>query len=262
MDEIKRLRSSRRGYRTHLRRLTSRVTEILEQDNHSCAEITGLKDLREQLQRKKDILINLDESVVGLIEGEDKLEAEVCEAEDIQALISENISQINGFLELRERQPPEQPIVKVEAVVQTQRQVIPETPLIQPVNQSSHLSPVSLLSERDNEDPPSNETDHNTSPHPRSSQGITRLPKLNIPNFSGESLQWQSFWDCFEAAVHSNTCLTGVQKLNYLRAQLQGDAAKVVSGFLLSNANYEHSIALLTQRYGQPHCSIIVSLDS
>ena len=177
---------------------------------------------------------------MGLIEGEDELEAEVCEAEDIQALISENMSQINGFLESRERQSPAQPIVTVEAVVQTQRQEIPETPLIQPDNQSNPSSPVSLLSERDNEDPPSSET-HNTSPHPRSSQGITHLPKLNIPNFSGESLQWQSLWDCFEAAVHSNTCLTGVQKLNYLRAQLQGDAAKVVAGFPLTNANYEHS---------------------
>ena len=57
------------------------MTEILEQDNHSSADITGLKDLREQLERKKDILITLDGSVVGLIEGEDELEAEVCEAE-------------------------------------------------------------------------------------------------------------------------------------------------------------------------------------
>ena len=65
--------------------------------------------------------------MVGLFEGEDKLEAEVCEAEEIQALISENISQINGLLELRERQPPMQPIVTVEAVVQTQRKEIPET---------------------------------------------------------------------------------------------------------------------------------------
>ena len=43
------------------------------------------------------------------------------------------------------------------------------------------------------------------------------------------------------------------KKLYYLRAQLQGDAAKVVAGFPLTNTNYVHSIALLTQRYGQPH---------
>ena len=117
MDEIKRLRSSRRGYRTHLRRIKSRVTEILEQDHHSSANLTGLKDLREQLQRKKDILIKLDGLVVELIEGEEDLEAEVCEAKDIQALISENISQINGFLESREIHPPTQSTATVEAVI-------------------------------------------------------------------------------------------------------------------------------------------------
>ena len=31
-----------------------------------------------------------------------------------------------------------------------------------------------------------------------------RLSKLRIPVFSGDPLQWQSFWDCFEAAMHNN----------------------------------------------------------
>ena len=34
-------------------------------------------------------------------------------------------------------------------------------------------------------------------------QFATRLPKLEIPVFTGESLDWQPFWDCFEAASHS-----------------------------------------------------------
>ena len=63
----------------------------------------------------------------------------------------------------------------------------------------------------------------------------------------------QSFWDCFEAAIHCNPSLTGVQKLNYLRAQLHGDASRVVAGFTLASANYVHSVALLRECYGQPH---------
>ena len=81
----------------------------------------------------------------------------------------------------------------------------------------------------------------------------TRLTKLSIPLFSGNPLQWQSFWDCFEAAVHGNNFLTNVQKLNYLHAQLQHDSARVVAGFPLTGVNYEHSVTLLRQRYGQPH---------
>ena len=48
-----------------------------------------------------------------------------------------------------------------------------------------------------------------TSPHNHSS----RLPKLNLPTFSGNPLCWFTFWDySFEAAVHSDTNLGGVQK--------------------------------------------------
>ena len=54
---------------------------------------------------------------------------------------------------------------------------------------------------------------------PAGNQGIT---KLNISVFSGDSLHWQSFWDCFEAAMHCSPSLAGVQKLNYLQAELRG----------------------------------------
>ena len=48
----------------------------------------------------------------------------------------------------------------------------------------------------------------------------TSLSLISIPIFSGDPLQWQSFWDCFEAAVDHNSSITNVQKLNYLRTQL------------------------------------------
>ena len=81
----------------------------------------------------------------------------------------------------------------------------------------------------------------------------SRLPKLVLPTFSGEPLQWQMFWDSFEAAVDSNPHLTGIQKFNYLRAQLHGDAAHVIAGFPLSDSNYNHSITLLKERFGQQY---------
>ena len=81
----------------------------------------------------------------------------------------------------------------------------------------------------------------------------SRLPKLTIPQFNGDPLSWQSFWDCFDSAVHSNPNLTGVQKLSYLRAQLQGDASTAITGFPLTNTNYEHSVTLLKTRFGQPY---------
>ena len=79
----------------------------------------------------------------------------------------------------------------------------------------------------------------------------SRLPKLDLPRFSGEPLEWQTFWDSFQAAVHSNTKLTGVEKFNYLRSLLDGEASRTVSGFTLTNTNYEQSISLLEARFGK-----------
>ena len=59
---------------------------------------------------------------------------------------------------------------------------------------------------------------------------VSRLPKLNLPIFTGDPLTWQGFRDSFYAAVHNNPMLDGVQKFNYLRAQLQGDAAESLLG--------------------------------
>lgn len=255
MDELKRLRSSRRGYRTHLRQTIGKVTENLQREGDSPADIASLTDLREQLQRKKDILVKLDESVAEHIVDEDELEAEICESEDIQASISENITHINRFLESRSNTATatvtanntQQPGVQVTATETVVQAHVVEPPHVQLDDQPNLLLPASH-SPTIGFDHPINDSDPIHTIHSRAGQGSTRLPKLSIPTFSGDTLEWQSFWDCFEAAVHSNPCLTGVQKLNYLRAQLLGEASKVVAGFPLTNANYEHSVTLLRER--------------
>ena len=50
-------------------------------------------------------------------------------------------------------------------------------------------------------------------------QVAAHLPKLSFPIFAGDPLDWQPFWDSFEAAIHSNTQLNWKQKLSYLRAK-------------------------------------------
>ena len=42
-----------------------------------------------------------------------------------------------------------------------------------------------------------------------------------------------------------------MQKFSYLYAQPCGDAALVIVGFQLTNSNFDHSIALLKERFGQ-----------
>ena len=78
----------------------------------------------------------------------------------------------------------------------------------------------------------------------------SHLPKLSLLTFSGDPLTWQTFWDSFYAAVHSNYSINGIQKFTYLKAHLHGDAARAIDGLPLLDQNYQHSIELL---FGQPH---------
>ena len=45
-----------------------------------------------------------------------------------------------------------------------------------------------------------------------------RLSKLDIPKFDGSILEFQSWWDQFEVAVHTNSRLSAVEKFVYLRS--------------------------------------------
>ena len=85
----------------------------------------------------------------------------------------------------------------------------------------------------------------------QTNHSVSCLPKLSLPSFSGDPLSWQTFWDSFSAAVDSSPVLSGVQKFNYLRTLLQGEAARAVAGFPLSDANYSHSVEILKERFGQ-----------
>ena len=89
-----------------------------------------------------------------------------------------------------------------------------------------------------------------------------RLPRLDLPTFSGNALEWQPFWDGFNAAVNSNSTISDVQKLNYLRSQLWDEASQVIAGFSLMSANYSHSVALLKDRYGQPQKLITAHMQA
>ena len=62
-----------------------------------------------------------------------------------------------------------------------------------------------------------------------------------------------SFGKPFGISVNNNPSLSKVQKFSYLQAQLQGDAARTIDGFPLTDVNYDQSLQLLKERFGQPH---------
>jgi len=88
------------------------------------------------------------------------------------------------------------------------------------------------------------------------------LPKLEIPIFEGDPLEWQGFWDHFNVSFHSNEHISEVDKFSYLKTLLSGKALAVVKGFVLSTENYKEALGLLKERFGNPQVLISAHLDA
>ena len=58
-----------------------------------------------------------------------------------------------------------------------------------------------------------------------------KLPKLVVNSFSGDPLEWVTFMETFEVAVHTNEHLTEIEKFTYLQGYLKGVAAQSIKGF-------------------------------
>lgn len=95
-----------------------------------------------------------------------------------------------------------------------------------------------------------------------------RLPKISLPQFDGKFEDWQSFYDSFNAMVIENSRLRSVEKFNYLKASIKGDAAKVISSISITENSFETAWNLLLERFDnkailiQQHLNAIFDLES
>lgn len=87
---------------------------------------------------------------------------------------------------------------------------------------------------------------------------LLKLPKITIPNFSGKYHEWTTFRDLFTSMIHNNESLDSVQKLQYLKSYLTGEAEQLLRNIPVSDTNYTRCWSLLEQRYNNKkylsHC--------
>ncbi len=261
MEEIQRLQASRRGHKSHLTKVLNKANEILKIDHSQANQmaLTTLETALEQLTKKQQLIPSLDEKIAAKITDSKELETEIYESEELHYDLKEKINHIRKYIQLssllsQSNQPAQE----------NQPSTLITSPETSPI---THESPSTAVNTNDvsNETggpPPTqqNSTNMSTQPSTQSSptasvppQNICRLPKLSLPIFSGNPLEWQSFWDSFDTAVHRNPTLTGIQRFNYLKAQLMGEALQTIAGFPLTNNNYDQAVNLLKDRFGQPH---------
>ena len=100
------------------------------------------------------------------------------------------------------------------------------------------------------------------SSHVSENKHSLRLPKLELRAFSGNPLEWQSFWDQFKASFHNNESINDVERFLYLRKFLSGSALSTISGLTLSDGNYNEAVNLLNSRYGNEQVQINAHMES
>ena len=87
-----------------------------------------------------------------------------------------------------------------------------------------------------------------------------KLPKIELMSFSGDKLKWSEFWDSFESAIHNNKKLSNIEKFNYLKSKITGEARSAILGLTLSNENYTIAVDILKDRFGPKKQSICTTI--
>nr|XP_053622181.1 uncharacterized protein LOC128681901 [Plodia interpunctella] len=76
-----------------------------------------------------------------------------------------------------------------------------------------------------------------------------KLPVIQIPKFDGAYSKWLEFKETFVSLVHNNDKIENVHKFYYLNSYLEGEAARVMANFEVSNQNYSQAWKLLCERF-------------
>ena len=82
-----------------------------------------------------------------------------------------------------------------------------------------------------------------------SGTGHLKMPKFDLPKFDGQYTKWVPFYEQFIASVDSNSSIPDIQKFNYLKSALSGEALQLVAHIPLSTSNYKVALKSLRKRY-------------
>ena len=84
------------------------------------------------------------------------------------------------------------------------------------------------------------------------SRGV-KLPKIDVPTFDRNILNWRTFWEQFSVAVHNHDNISDSEKLVYLRHFLRDSKAlKAIEGLSHSGEHYVEVVELLQARFNRP----------
>lgn len=76
-----------------------------------------------------------------------------------------------------------------------------------------------------------------------------KLPKIDLPVFTGSYEDWYSYQDTFDKLIHINSSLTDIEKFHYLRSSLKDKAAEVIRSIEITTDNYQEAWSTIKERF-------------
>lgn len=240
------LKGNRTRYRNLLEKELEKGKALIEEASQERYDIKLFsKALSNCIRRQNDFIEKLEqtnERLSVVVDGQDG-------AQEFEELINEDWLYIAQVVDCRDE------LMDIQQMLQDQRSpsencssiTVTEDRFNQMIQMTAQMQQVLIGQQQLQQQ----QLDQEQSSHRHTyTSNSVRLPKLEMPSFSGEKLKWTEFWDSFEATIHRNTSLSEVEKLNYLMSKLSGEAKSSVSGILLSNENYAVAVEILKDRYG------------
>lgn len=93
----------------------------------------------------------------------------------------------------------------------------------------------------------------NVTPHTSKKDTHLKLPEMNLPPFSGKLSEWMPFKDQFTSSIINHPDLYPVQKLQYLRSALSGEAFSLIKNLPTTAANFDVAWRILEERYNKKY---------
>jgi len=236
-----RLKSIRAGHRSAISRNLRKFEDC--QENSEKDELSHILDA---IIQKQKVLLNLDQKIVDDTKEDEDIEREILDSDEYAIDLNLKIMKMKKCL--RESKSQINPNAQEFQIYQNSSQNHGNEPEIHTsiTNVNVPMENIPILNSVNSS---CQEIQYSSS----TSNQYNKLPRLSLPSFSGDILKWNAFWDSFETAIHTNCTLSNVQKFNYLKSLLHGEALESITGFALTNANYQKAITLLRDRYGQEH---------
>ena len=89
---------------------------------------------------------------------------------------------------------------------------------------------------------------------------VHSLPRLTLPQFTGEPGQWPKWFAIFKILVDDQVLLSSTEKMVHLQAEVSVIAQHTISGLLCDGRFYEDALKALKDRFGREEDVIHASL--